>query len=288
MRHAYLILAHNEPEVLALLLSRLDDARNDVYIHFDKKWASPPAVHLQHAGLYLVEPRIDVRWADVSMLEAEYALFHAVKASGQSYAYHHLISGVDLPLKSQDVIHSFFEEYEGTEFVGMHQAPMTFLADRGLHYRHLFARSFRGHGLVHELKRVLRYLAIEAQILLGWRRNKQIHFHKGGQWVSITTALLDHLLRHETEVLATYAETFGADEYFIPTLIWDSPFQKRLYDPTNESLGAMRHIGWRTDGQLVDFSWDDLPELKQSSCLFARKFNSRDKAFLQAVLELSQ
>ena len=31
MKHAYLILAHHEPEVLRLLLTLLDDARNDIY-----------------------------------------------------------------------------------------------------------------------------------------------------------------------------------------------------------------------------------------------------------------
>lgn len=288
MRHAYLILAHNEPEVLELLLARLDDARNDIYIHFDRKWVSPPAVSLQHAGLIVLEHRVDVRWADVSMLQAEYALFHAVKASGKSYAYHHLISGVDLPLKSQDEIHAFFARHAGREFVGMHQAPMTYRADRGLHYRHLFARSFRGSGLLFNVKRVLRYLAIEAQILLGERRNKGVAFHKGGQWVSITTALLDYILVHEQEVLQIYDATFGSDEYFIPTLVANSHFRDLLYDPTSESLGAMRAIGWRADGQLVDFSWDDLPELQETACLFGRKFNSRDKAFLQAVLALSQ
>ena len=33
MKHAYLILAHHEPEVLQLLLTALDDARNDIFLH---------------------------------------------------------------------------------------------------------------------------------------------------------------------------------------------------------------------------------------------------------------
>lgn len=35
--HAYLIIAHNEFEVLQKLVGALDDPRNDIYIHFDKK-----------------------------------------------------------------------------------------------------------------------------------------------------------------------------------------------------------------------------------------------------------
>ena len=37
MKHAYLILAHHEPEVLRLLLTLIDDARNDIYLHIDAR-----------------------------------------------------------------------------------------------------------------------------------------------------------------------------------------------------------------------------------------------------------
>lgn len=37
MKHAYLIIAHNELEVLKRLISALDDERNDIYIHIDQK-----------------------------------------------------------------------------------------------------------------------------------------------------------------------------------------------------------------------------------------------------------
>ena len=33
MKHAFLIIAHNEYPVLEVLLSMLDDERNDIYLH---------------------------------------------------------------------------------------------------------------------------------------------------------------------------------------------------------------------------------------------------------------
>lgn len=287
MKHAYLILAHNEPELLSLLVERLDDVRNDIYIHFDRKLSILPDIKTQHAGLYILKDRVDVRWADVSMLEAEYKLFHAVVDSGSQYSHHHLISGVDLPLKNQDYIHSFFAQHQGKEFVGLHQRPMNSHADRALHYWHPFTRSFRGSGCVFAIKRILRYLVIQTQVLLGIRRNATIPFHKGGQWVSITRELIDYLLEQEDRAFTIFSRTFGADEYFVPTLIWDTPFMERLFDATDESRGAMRYIGWRADGQLIDFTSQDLPALQQTEYLFARKFNLRDKAFLQEILALS-
>ena len=287
MKHAYLILAHNEPELLSFLVERLDDVRNDIYIHFDRKLSVLPDIKTLHAGLYILKDRVDVRWADVSMLEAEYKLFHAVVDSGCEYRHHHLISGVDLPLKNQDYIHSFFAQHQGKEFVGLHQRPMNSHADRALHYWHPFTRSFRGSGCVFAIKRILRYLVVQTQVLLGIRRNTTIPFHKGGQWVSITRELIDYLLEQEDRAFTIFSRTFGADEYFVPTLIWDTPFMERLFDATDESRGAMRYIGWRADGQLIDFTPQDLPALQQTEYLFARKFNSRNKAFLQEILALS-
>ena len=120
----------------------------------------------------------------------------------------------------------------------------------GATYWHPFTRSFRGSGCVFAIKRILRYLVIQTQVLLGIRRNTTIPFHKGGQWVSITRELIDYLLEQEDRAFTIFSRTFGADEYFVPTLIWDTPFMERLFDATDESRGAMRYIGWRADGQL--------------------------------------
>lgn len=37
MRHAFLIIAHNEPEILAVLLRQLDAPDFDVFLHIDAR-----------------------------------------------------------------------------------------------------------------------------------------------------------------------------------------------------------------------------------------------------------
>ena len=36
-KHAYLIIAHNNFYILKKLIALIDDERNDIYIHIDKK-----------------------------------------------------------------------------------------------------------------------------------------------------------------------------------------------------------------------------------------------------------
>ena len=72
------------------------------------------------------------------------------------------------------------------------------------------------------------------------------------------------------------------------TLIVNSPFKEKLYDATDETRGCMRYIGWTEGGDLPDFTKEQLPELQQTECLFARKFNSKDPAFIADVCKLAR
>ena len=50
-KHAYLIIVHNEFEILKLLVKTLDDARNNIYIHFDAKCKDLPNWEYNEDGL---------------------------------------------------------------------------------------------------------------------------------------------------------------------------------------------------------------------------------------------
>lgn len=106
MNHAYLIITHNNFEQLQLLINLLDDDRNDIFIHIDKKVKELPLLTTNKSKLFILDKRIDVRWGDVSQLETEIILFETAIKHGQ-YEYYHLISGMDLPIKSNDYIHNF-------------------------------------------------------------------------------------------------------------------------------------------------------------------------------------
>lgn len=282
MKHAYLILAHNEFGLLQTLISCLDDERNDIYVHIDRKVKELPTLKVEKANLQVLANKIDIRWGDVSMVEAEYALFEAAATKGP-YRYYHLLSGVDLPLKSQDQIHRFFEEHDGKEFVGYTLTEMTPEIARRMRRWHLFPRHFSRRRNCYS---VLRALGIRLQEFLGIWRNQDIDFKKGSQWVSITDEMVRWLLEKEPWALKTFTHTFVPDECFVQTLAWISPLRKNLYNTREDGTGCMRAIGWR-GCELVDWSASDLDELAASPALFARKFNSSDPDFIQKIVSLS-
>ena len=275
MKHAYLIIAHNEFKVLECLIRALDDVRNDIYIHFDRKLKKFPVFRTQHAGLTIVMERVDVHWGDLSVVEAEYALFEAAYEEGEGgYDYYHLLSGVDMPLKSQDYIHDFFDHRQGKEFIGYHQWNIDAYLSRTMQRYHLFPKHFRAEKGWKDLgRKFLRAAYLRLQIVLGIKRNRNIAFKKGTQWISITSDLVAYLLERKKQVLEIWHHTYCCDEVFVQTICRDSPFWDRIYDPYDEGRGCMRMINWK-DNQLKVWEEKDFDALMQSDALFARKFSS--------------
>ena len=121
-KHAFLILAHCCPRQIRILLSLLDHPRNDIYIHIDRKAPFGPG-ELEgccvHSAVHFVEPRISVHWGGVSIMRAELALLKA--AVPGHYAFYHLLSGQDLPIRRQDEMFDFFDAHPDREFLNYWQ-----------------------------------------------------------------------------------------------------------------------------------------------------------------------
>lgn len=283
MKHAFLILAHNEFDILFRLIACLDDERNDIYIHFDKKTRYTPIINTQKASLFVLKDRVDVRWGDFSMVKAEFLLFEKALENGP-YLYYHLLSGVDLPLKSQNYIHDFFDKNRGKEFIGYMNDWTPSMLEERFQYWYLFPKDFRKYW---GAKRVLRISFIRIQQLLRIKRKISLPLKKGSQWVSITEGMVKLFLSNKAWITKTYRNTFCSDESVFQTICWSSPYRNNLYNSSDDGIGCMRLIGWRTNGQLEDWCRDDYELLGNAPHLFARKFNYSDIDFIQDVLALS-
>lgn len=119
-KHTYLIIAHSNFYILEKLLLLSDDTRNDIFIHIDLKCNNFDFKYFknipQRSNIYFTE-RNSVIWGNISQIKTELILFKTA-SSKKKYQYYHLISGVDLPIKSQDYIHHFFDRNNGREFIG--------------------------------------------------------------------------------------------------------------------------------------------------------------------------
>src|SRR5690606_24135814 len=112
----------------------------------------------------------------------------------------------------------------------------------------------------------------------------QMLFKKGTQWVSITNDFVCELVSQKSQILNMYSKTFCADEIYKQTLCLNSHFRDKIFCTTDESMGCMRLIGW-CDGELKDWTDDDVNIVINSESLFARKFNSKNLNIVNTIVK---
>ncbi len=282
--HAYMIIAHNQFELLEKLVKSLDDNRNDIYIHIDAKVKNFDFDRIKNAvkfsSVYFTDKRYAIKWASFDMVKAEYALLEKVFENGNGYDYVHLLSGVDLPIKSNDYIHSFFEKNNGKEFVHFtHKALNKHELDRVKAYH--FAMGRRNY-----LNRFFTYLESKLANIFKINRIKNLEVQKGSQWFSITGDFAQYIFSHKDFVFKQFKHTYIPDEFFVQTLLINSEFKNNLYmlgyDDNHEACARL--IDWKRGNPYV-WRVEDFEEIKNSPCIFARKFDlDVDKKIVEKII----
>lgn len=271
-KHAYLIMAHNNFELLRTLVKLLDDRRNDIYIHIDKKvsdFNKDIIINaIKYSNVFFVK-RINVTWGGYSQIQNELNLLK--EASKNSYKYYHFLSGVDLPLKNQDYIHKFFNENNGKEFV--HFCSSQFNEDGKIRYSvyHFFQDVIgREKGVLYYLERIL--IKIQEKVPFLHRDKDYIEYCGGSNWCSLTDECVKYILSHEVKIKKLFRYTTCCDEFFIQTIIRNSKFYNNVYNKEDSYTASMRYIDWER-GNPYTFNINDWNELNNSDFLFARKFS---------------
>lgn len=282
--HAYLIMAHTDFYILEKLLILLDDERNDLYIHIDRKikdFDFDYYTSLIHKSKIVFIDRIKVEWGGYSIVQCELNLMK--EALKKEYHYFHLLSGADMPLKSQDDIHNFFDKKEKEQFcfIDYHACETANFSYKIRYY--FFFRDMIGKtankSKWYQLLDRLEWKLIRAQkkLKVNRRRKDPIKYYKGSQWVCLTKEAVQELVNKEKMIRRKFRFTNCADEIFIQTILMNSEF---AHDLINSDL---RLINW-SRGKPYTYQSDDYRELMNSDCLWARKFDTKvDKQIIDKI-----
>jgi hypothetical protein len=265
-KHAFLIMAHNEFGVLKKLIHLMDDSRNDIYVHIDKKvkgFEPHEYFQLVNCSKLIFVPRTPVTWGAYSQINAELVLLKS--AVKNNYEYYHLLSGSDLPIKTQDEAYTFFEQHKGLELISYNaQAYETknFYFRLQLYYffQELMGKNRKG------ILGLLNRASLKTQELLRVNRIKhsKLDYNKGMNWFSITHELAEFVLSREKDIRKNYRFTVLTDEVFLHTLAWNSHFKEKV---CNEPTRLVKR------GKPFIFRADDFEFIMASKAFWARKFS---------------
>lgn len=293
MQHAYLIIAHDNWWQLKKLLKILDAENHDIYVHIDKKSESFfEDDFLKHASKSKVRffREYEVFWGGFSQVQVELFLFE--KAYRYKYDYYHLISGFDLPLKSNQEIDAFFEKNQGKEFIlyddeKLKNDPEISRRTRYYHYLQNYRRRY-SQEWKNEFFTFCERVLLVIQIVLHINRVKNLDWEVkyGSNWVSVTNDFVAELLRQKDKIVKIFSNTNCADELFIQTVAYNCGFKDRIYYPEPGMVENVRFIDWTRgkDGHPYTFKNEDYNCLLINKNLFARKFSeSVDKEIIQRL-----
>lgn len=283
-KHAYLIMAHNQWELLNKLLYCIDDERNDIFLHIDRKVKFPSdKIYQPIASKVFYINRINVQWGADSQIRSELNLLKKALSTNQ-YDYYHLLSGVDLPLKSQDQIHYFFEKNHGKNYIKVdHKALESGYAEERIKYFYFFQNIIgRNKGYVYTM------LSRINRILLGLQKKLKINrlnkcpykIYKGPQWFSITNEMARVLISKESSIKKYFFYSLGGDELFLQTVAMNSLLKDTVVDED------LRCIDWKRGDPYIWKQGDFKYLMSQKNKLFARKFsNDIDKIVIENIVD---
>lgn len=221
-----------------------------------------------------------------SQVQATLNLFN--EAIKYDIDYFHLISGADLPLKTWEEFNTFFEENKGTQFVSYVPEEYQEKLQKRVKYYWLFQEQIGNPKQAirqKEFRKVCLLIIQRGFVLIQKiigvdrrKRNEDISFRVGSNWVSITNEFLKYIVSNEQWIKKTFKYTLCSDEVFVTTLLSNSKAFTKIQ--TNQ-----RYIDWGRGNPYI-FRNSDYNELMHSGKLFARKFNQEvDSKIIDRILQ---
>lgn len=283
MRIAHLIITYTDPKQTERMIRKMHHPDFDFYIHVDKKNDIKPYLYLGALqNTYLIQNRVDVRWAGYNTVRAIFNGIKEICSSGRKYSFINLLSGQDYPLKPVDHIAKFFKENKGKEFIAYKDMINDWQTQLcRIRNFHLMNIRFMGRTLLGQatLERILNYL-------LGKRRMPyNLHPYGESMFWMLSPELAIYVtskIESDKRLKRFFYFTWASDEMLFQTIIMNSPYKEKVINDN------YRYIDWSENkANPKVLNEEDFPKLKESTRLFARKFDmSKNAVILDKIDEI--
>jgi core-2/I-Branching enzyme len=266
MRIDYLIRAHTAPDQLARLVQRLDEGDVRFYVHVNRLTDDETFTAMQR-GLrgrdnIVWLPRVACYWGGFSLLHATLVGIEGILASGDLPDHAFLLSGQDYPLRPPSEIEAFLGARRGRNV---------------LHHFSLPAEEWAGEGgglnrLRYPYFERIRYKTRLLRLPFPRRIPAGLKPYGGMALWALTGDALAEVMRFvadRPDVLRFFRRTKMPDEFFFQTLLLNGPLAETV---ENELVHYSDYSSGNAHPATLRAA--DLPTLRASGKLFARKFDA--------------
>ena len=276
MKVAYLILAHNQPELLKEFVTALNKPREQIFVHVDQKTDIQPFEELLKDQCIFLKQREKVYWAHFSQVKTYINLLKAAIGK-EDFSYYSFHSGADFPIKPIREFEDFLEKHNGCEFINANNCCL----NKKIQKRYTGFYFFKNNPrfllyLNYGITKIQRYLYKR-------RPYKGKNMYYGSSWWTLTHNCVKFILEkidQEKSILRYFKYVFASDESFFQTIIGNSPFADKI---TNNNL---RHIEFEKNSfNPKVITTNDKEKILTSSAFFARKFDFKQSREIIDVLK---
>lgn len=295
MNQAILIMMHKNPEQVVRLVKYFPNDRCVCFIHVDKKCRIDldefqTALDVVNRRCVILRERLSGQLANWSLAEISLVLIKAAYQysleKGIIFSYYRLLSGQDYPIRPFKEYEKFLEENYPKEFMGIDHYE-----DGVAHIRDKFAR-WRFNGVRNVLSQIIKnntlYRACLAPFYLAevlWTKIAGTPYKKmckegyiaagGPSWWNITDRLAAYIVDQvdqKSPLIDIVKHTATPEESIIQELYANAPWYKktRTY---NLTIGNYGRRGEKITGHTYLWKEEEIEELINSDCFFARKFD---------------
>ena len=278
MSIAILVLAHkNEEQVNRLVDHLVKDF--SIYVHIDKN----SKIKIKEQENVYVYKKYKTYWGSYNIVRATLLLLK--KAYENAYNRYLLISGQDLPIKTNEEIKKFFTENKCEYIFGEKMPVPGVTSNGGLEWVTKYWPNWNLRENKNMLKeKIYRFerkvLNIISKIKI---RPLDYEFYKGMQWVNFTHDCVKKILNYlenDKKYLKRYKWTNCSDEIFFQTLL----NQLKDLHIVNNSL---RFVDWESGPEFPRvLRENDYDRIINSGAIFARKFDADiDERIISKIFE---
>jgi hypothetical protein len=266
MKICYLILAHKNPSQLHRMISRLNGEGASFFVHINRR--EPAMYHYavatlaEFSNVYFVKSQ-EIWWGTFSIVKAILVGMQQIVESGMAYDRLVLLSGQDYPIKSNRYIQEFFTQAADKNYVG---------------YFSISSQNIWTHceGKYNAKRRTENFYLLYRSKIIGLPLKRKLPYsmatYGGSLWFNLTRECVEYIVgfvENDRKYVGFMKHTFLPDEIFFQTLLLNSPMRPTIVN------NDLRYIDWEKANPTppATLMVEDFENLRQSSALYARKFD---------------
>lgn len=293
MKIIYAITCHRMTNPLVHTVNYLSSfSENIILIHVDKKSNLEDFKSLNNSNVHFIDNRVNVQWGSISQIQS---VLELMKVSlTYSYDYFFLLSGDDIPLKTDEELKKLLREYSKCDFLYFDERMKDNVIEQRVKYIYPDIYYQRDKRLLTRTRKKIfsltkNWLYINKTLIKNNYRLPKLY--KGTNWLSIRKETVEYILKYIKDnkwFLAIFDRSFCCDEVIFHTIIKTNPNIK-LFEHPDYLVPSLRYIDWHSGPEYPRvLTPDDTVKMKASNCFFARKINANASSeFMNSFLNKS-